>query len=122
MADVMNAYSISANGCVGLLFGEQVMQEIRHEVYEVLRRHESELVDYNWTLNQTYKEDGEQVIIRYPYESKFHDTGEELSKVLTSNSIVIQSGLFTTEGDRDKVAEICKAVAIGEIEPKGVMK
>ena len=122
MQEVTHAYAISADGCTTVLFGEQIMQEIRHQIYEVLKKHADELVEYNWTLNQTYKEDGKQVIIKYPYSFGFGGVDELLSKILTSDQIGVYKGLFTTEQDRDKVAEICKAVAIGEIEPKGVMQ
>ncbi len=122
MEEVIQAYTISAGGCVGVLFGEQVMQEIRHEIYEVLKRHANELVDYNWTLNGTYVEDGKQVIIQYPYDFGDGGVNAMLPKILVSKSINIHDGFFTTERDRDKVAALCKAVAIGEIEPKGVMR
>ena len=119
---VTHAYTISAGGSATVVFGEQVMQEIRHEIYEVLKRHADELIEYDWTLNKTYEEDGEQVVIRYPYSFGLGGVDEMLPKILTSDRIIIHEGLFTTEQDRDKVAEFCKAVAIGEIEPKGVMQ
>ena len=117
MSEVKKAYKISMDSKVGVVFGEQVMQEIRHEVYEVLKRHADDLVMYDWTLNSTYKEDGRQVSIEFPTEEGFWcDTlDDRVASVLTCKYFEFHGCMFTNEKDRDKVGELCSKVAIGEI-------
>ena len=117
MSEVKKAYKLTMESKIGVVFGEQVMQELRHEVYEVLKRHADDLVMYNWTLNDTYKEDGKQVSIEYPREEGFWgDTLEDkIANVLTCKHFAFYGCMFTEEEDRDKVGELCRKVAIGEI-------
>ena len=117
MSDVKKAYKISMDAKVGVVFGKQVMQEIRHEVYEVLKRHADDLIMHDWALNSTYKEDGRQVSIEFPREERFWgDTmDDKVARVLTCKYFAFYDCLFTEEKDRDKVEELCRKVAIGEI-------
>lgn len=117
MSKVKKAYKISMDAKIGVVFGKQVMQEIRHEVYEVLKRHADDLVMYDWTLNKTYKEDGRQVSIEFPREERFwgNTLDDKIASVLTCEYFGLYDCLFTEEKDRDKVGELCRKVAIGEI-------
>jgi len=117
MSEVKKAYKITMDSKVGVVFGEQVMQEIRHEVYEILKRHADDLVMHNWTLNDTFREDGRQVSIEYPREEWFWgDTlDDKIANVLTCKHFAFYDCMFTEEKDRDKVGELCRKVAIGEI-------
>ena len=117
MSDISKAYKLTMDSKIGVVFGEQVMQELRHEVYEVLKRHADDLVMYDWTLNGTYKEDGKQVSIEFPREEGFWgDTlDDKIASVLTCKHFAFYGCMFTGEKDRDKVEELCKKVAIGEI-------
>ncbi len=117
MSEIKKAYKISMESKMGVVFGEQVMQEIRHEVYEVLKRHADDLFIHDWTLNKTYKEDGRQVSIEFPREEGFWgDTlDDKIARVLTCKYFAFYDCMFTDEWDRDKVEELCRKVAIGEI-------
>ena len=125
MGEAYRAYEINMDCACGFAFGEQVMQEIRHEVYEVLKRHVDELKRYSWTLNKTYAEDGRQVSIAYESDdgwSGFHDKDALVRRVLTCNSIDVRSNIFTDRTDRESVEELCRMVATGELTVSGVMK
>lgn len=117
MSKVKKAYKLTMDSKIGVVFGEQVMQELRHEVYEVLKRHADDLVMYDWTLNSTYMEDGKQVSIEFPREEGFWgDTlDDQIASVLTCKSFAFYGCMFTKEKDREKVEELCRKVAIGEI-------
>jgi hypothetical protein len=117
MSEVKKAYKLTMDSKIGVVFGEQVMQELRHEVYEVLKRHADDLVMYDWTLNDTYMEDGRQVSIGFPRDESFWcDTlDDKVSSVLTCKHFAFYGCMFTDEKDRDEVRELCRKVAIGEI-------
>lgn len=117
MSEIKKAYKISMDSKIGVVFGEQVMQEIRHEVYEVLKRHADDLIMHDWTLNDTFREDGRQVSIEFPREECFWgDTlDDKIANVLTCKHFAFHGCMFTEEKDRDKVGELCRKVAIGEI-------
>lgn len=117
VSEVKKAYKLTMDSKIGVVFGEQVMQELRHEVYEVLKRHTDDLVMYDWTLNRTYKEDGKQVSIEFPREEWFRgDTlDDKIANILTCKYFSFYGCLFTEEEDREKVEELCRKVAIGEI-------
>ena len=116
MSEVKKAHKLVMDSKMGIVFGEQVMQELRHEVYEVLKRHVDDLVAYNWTLNDTYKEDGRQVLIEYPMEEFWGGTLEDkIANVLTCKHFGFYDCMFTEEKDRAEVEGLCRKVAIGEI-------
>ena len=117
MSEISKAYKLTMDSKIGVVFGEQVMQELRHEVYEVLKRHADDLVMYDWVLNSTYKEDGKQVSIEFPREECFWgDTlDDKIASVLTCKHFAFYDCLFTEEKDRERVEELCRKVAIGEV-------
>lgn len=116
MSEVKNAYKVDFNGTCGFVFGEKVMNELLAACFKVLVRNEDNLIAYEWTLNESYEEDGEQVIIDYePVNPYGWNADRRLDGIIGSNSFEVRKCLFTDERDREEVERLCGMVARGEI-------
>lgn len=115
---VRKAFEISNGRSVGVVIPDELVGLIRDYITGLLEDNISKLTASEWTLNRTWKEDGEQVICYFPeqYDADGfrRETLEELSD--ERGQIVIRVVNFTDELDRDKVGELCGMVARGEME------
>lgn len=115
---VRKAFEISNGRSVGVVIPDELVDLIRDYITGLLEDNISELTALDWTLNRTWKEDGEQVTCHFPEQYGADGfkraTLEELSD--ERGQIVIRVVNFTDELDRDKVGELCGMVARGEME------
>lgn len=116
MEKVYNAYVVGFDGRVGVVISDRLKKEIEAEIVALLIEHQDECIAYDWTLNSSYEEDGEQVIIKYPSDF-FKTTRERIKEMIGFNRIDIHNCLFTECDDRDEVEKLCQKVALGEIVP-----
>ena len=124
LPEVVHAYSIGIDGLVGFTFGESVMQELRTVVHAVLFNRREDIVAHNWTLNSSYKEDGEQVIAHYrqPPSPWARGVAERLDELSDCMRFEVYGCNFVDSEDRELVEKLCGMVARGEIEAKGEME
>lgn len=115
---VRKAFEISDGRSVGVVIPDELVDLIRDYITGFLEDNISKLTTPDWTLNRTWKEDGEQVICYFPEQYDTDDFVREVLKELSDErgQIVIRVVNFTDELDRDKVGELCGMVARGEIE------
>ncbi len=115
---VRKAFEISNGKSIGVVIPDELVGLIRDYITGLLEDNISKLTAIDWTLNRTWKEDGEQVTCYFPeqYDADvfMRETLKELSD--ERGQIVIRVVNFTDELDRDKVGELCGMVARGEIE------
>ena len=116
MEQVRKAYFVNANGTVGVVISDELKRKIEAEVIALLIENQDECIAYDWTLNDTYKEDGKQVIIKYPSDF-WKDERERIENLVGFNSLNINKCLFTDCENKDEVKELCQKVALGEIVP-----
>lgn len=117
MEKVYNSYEISSGCSVGVIITKELKEKIEAEIVALLLENRDQCIAYDWTLNSTYKEDGEQVIIAYP--SDFWKTARDRIKaIIGATSITLRQSLFTECEEREEVEELCRKVARGEIEPE----
>ena len=119
MAEVTRRWTINIDGAIGVSFDDEVYRELLEAVVGVLRRHEDEVMAYDWTLNGEWRDDGRQVVMSFPCEHEWSswDKDARIDGLADAKSaIIIQRRLHTDETDRKRVAELCHKVAIGEIE------
>lgn len=115
---VRKAFEISNGKSIGVVIPDELVDLIRDYITGLLEDNIIKLTALDWTLNRTWKEDGEQVTCYFP--EKYDADGfkratlEELSD--ERGQIVIGVVNFTDELDRDKVGELCGMVARGEME------
>lgn len=121
MSEVLRMCNVGIDGKVGFMLPDNVWNEVRAAVLRVLSKHDCELVMCDWTLNNTWREDGNQVIIHYPKEHREWSNwnlADRIEAVAHAKSLGMRFVLFTDETDREKVAELCGMVARGELEVK----
>ena len=115
---VRTAFEISHGKSIGVVIPDELVGLIRDYITGLLEDNISKLTAIDWTLNRTWKEDGEQVTCycpeQYDADVFMRETLKELSD--ERGQIVIRVVNFTDELDRDKVGELCGMVARGEIE------
>lgn len=99
-----------------MVISDELKQKIEAEVIALLIENQDECIAYDWTLNETYLEDGKQVIIKYPSDF-FENERERIKDLIGFNSLNITKCLFTDCENRDEVKELCQNVALGEIVP-----
>lgn len=119
MSDVTRMCNVSIDGKVGFMLPDNVWSEVRGAILRVLAKHEGELVMCDWTLNDTWRKDGGQVIMHFPANELYWshwNIADRIEAVAGARSIEMRVELFTDEADREKVAELCGMVARGEIE------
>lgn len=111
-------FEISNGVNVGVVVPDELIGLIRDYITGLIEDNISKLTAPDWTLNRTWKEDGEQVICYFPEQYDTDDFVRETLKELSDErgKIVIRVVNFTDELDRDKVGELCGMVARGEIE------
>lgn len=116
MEQVRKVYVVNANSTVGVVISDELKRKIEAEVIALLIENQDECIAYDWTLNDTYKEDGKQVIIKYPSDF-WKNERERIKNLVGFNSLNINKCLFTDCENQDEVKELCQKVAIGEIVP-----
>lgn len=116
MGQVRKAYAVSSNSTVGVVISDELKQKIEAEVIALLIENQDECIAYDWTLNDTYVEDGKQVIIKYPSDF-LENERERIKNLIGFNSLNVSECLFTDCENRDEVKELCQKVALGEIVP-----
>lgn len=117
MSHVRKVWTVDNDGKVGFVMSDEIMAEIKHAITTILDLHREDLVPYSWTLNRTWREDGDQVIVSYPnpYDECAHDF--KISNIANAKeNIGFSRTFFIEETDRDKVADLCGMIARGEIE------
>lgn len=123
--EVLSAWSVSFDGLVGFVFGESVMREVRAAVYRVLAAHEDELVSYDWTLNESWREDGGQKIVYYDktfYDWDTRTADRKLAEFSGCNTFDMRSCRYARTANRELAKKACGMLARGEIELEGVME
>lgn len=115
---VRKAFEISNGMDIGVVIPDGLVSLIRDYITGLLEDNISKLTALDWTLNRTWKEDGEQVACYFPEQYDTDDFVRETLEELSDErgQIVIRVVNFTDELDRDKVGELCGMVARGEIE------
>ena len=116
MENVYNAYGINTNSSAGLIISDELKTKLEAAIITTLIENKDECIAYSWTLNDSYKEDCEQVIICYPDEY-FGRKSRRIEDMFSFNSLNIRKCLFTDCEDVDEVKKLCQKVALGEIEP-----
>lgn len=116
MEQVRKAYAINANNSVGVVISDELKRKIEAEVIALLLENQDECIAYNWTLNDTYQEDGEQVIIKYPSDF-WKSARERIKDFVGFDGLTIHKCLFTDCEDEDEVGKLCQMVALREIVP-----
>ena len=115
---VRKAFEISNGISVGVVIPNELVDLIRDYITGLLEHNISKLITPDWTINRTWKEDGEQVVCYFPEQYDTDEFVREMLKELSDErgQIVIRVVYFTDELDRYKVGELCGMVARGEIE------
>lgn len=117
MEKVYNAYEIYSGVSVGVIITKELKEKIEAEIVALLLENQDQCIAYDWTLNSSYEEDGKQVIIDYP--SDFWMTARDrIKKIIGATSINLRQSLFTECEEREEVEELCRKVALGEVEPE----
>lgn len=119
MSEVRRMCNVGIDGKIGFVLPDAVWDEVRGAVLRVLSKHEDELVMCDWTLNYTWQQDGNQVVIHYPNEHREWSNwnlADRIEAVAHAKSLDMRLSLFADETDRDKVEELCGMVARGELE------
>lgn len=115
---VRKVFEISNGITIGVVIPDELVDLIRDYITGLLEDNISKLTAPDWTLNRTWKEDGEQVICYFPEQYDTDDSRRETLKELSDErgEIVIRVVNFTDELDRNKAGELCGMVARGEME------
>lgn len=119
MGEVRRMCNVGIDGKIGFMVPDNVWDEVRGAVLRVLSKHEGELIECDWTLNDDWCECGSQVIIHYPQSREEWSSwklSDRVEAIAGAKSLDMRVGLFTDETDREKVSKLCSMVAKGEIE------
>lgn len=112
MEKVTKTWMLSVDSMCGVIIPDGLMREIKTFIAEKVKS-DSRCIPYNWTLNYSWKEDGEQVIIHFPDNDRVRDVAPSIMSA--ESTVRFDRGLFTTETDRDTVSHVCQLVARGEL-------
>lgn len=112
MEKVTKAWMLSTDCMCGVIIPDDLMREIKTFIAEKVKS-DSRCIHYSWTLNHSWKEDGEQIVIHFPDNCRVPDM--DTSIMNAEDNVRFNRGLFTAEVDYDTVAQMCKSVAVGEM-------
>ena len=112
MEKVTKTWMLSTDCECGVIIPDDLMEEIKTFIAEKVKS-DSRCIPYSWTLNHSWKEDGEQIVIHFPDNYSVRDVAPSIMSA--ESTVRFNRGLFTAEVDYDTVAQMCKSVAVGEM-------
>lgn len=116
--EVHKAYEVSDGKSVGVMIPDELVDLIRDYIVGLLDDNRDKMTPIDWTINKTWKKDGEQVTCYFEQQDDSEDYKRWTLESLADErgGISIRRINFTDELGRDKVGELCGMVARGEIE------
>ena len=118
VAKPRKAFEVSNGKYVGFIIPDDLVDLIRDYITGLIEDNISRVIVTDWTLNSTWKEDGEQVTCYFPFQHMLPDHKRETIEMLSDEkgNITLRRVNYVDETDRAMVGELCGMVARGEIE------
>ena len=116
--NIRKAFEVSDRKYVGLIIPDDLVDLIRDYITGIIEDNISRVIVADWTLNRTWKEDGEQVICYFPCQDMLPEQKSETIDILSNEKgdITFRLVNYVDVTDRALVGELCGMVARGEIE------
>lgn len=116
--NMRKAFEVSDGKYVGLIIPDDLVDLIRDYITGIINDNISRVIAVDWTLNSTWKEDGEPVTCYFPCQDMLPEQKSETIKTLSNEKgdITFRLVNYVDVEDRAMVCELCGMVARGEIE------